>query len=333
MGWESTPWAVTNGLASAELARLSNYVGTQGSEGITGADDLKVTQRASIGAGIRVGVGAALIPCRASGQQYQSYTGRMPTEDTSTTTNVAVTTTTARNDLVIARVEDPWLAGEPWADPPVGQESTGPYIFTRVISNVGAAALSRKAARDYIISQGWSAIPLAGLVLPANTAAVQDSMIVDLRSVAQPKTEHRSYPLNPGVFDALTSATIADWFGSWQVDVPFWATRAVVSMNIGGISVPRLSASASGIAQGQVRAILGTLATQSAGYDFECGPSNIAARFGALAGDTLVIPSSMRNTTQTLRVQGSRTGSSNVNAAVDASSFVIIDIDFQQVAG
>lgn len=328
MPWDSVPWAVRNGTTSPELGRLLAHVAFNGNAGIVGAADLKVSQLATPGAAVLVAPGACAIPCRAAGQAYQAYAGRMATQDQADVT--AVGAGGSRSDMVVARVEDPTLSGEPWQTPI--DIPNGPYIFTRVLANVGAAAVaSHKAATDYLAAQGMSAIPLAGITRAASATTVLQANLVDLRRIANARRDRQMFTVNPGAVANLTSATYGNWFGSWQVEIPVWAVRAVVAVNIGGVRLDRTSTSASGTANGAVRVQLGTLLTQAAAYDFETTPSNAVGRYTVAAGDTLAIPAGDRGQVRTLTIQGNKAGG-NKNVYADTATFATVDIEFQEAA-
>lgn len=330
MGWESVPWFVGGGAMHSEyMARRVAHLAVQGAEGIVGLGDLKVTAFGTPGAGVNVAPGLAAILCRTASQSYQHYVGAMLTQDTA---SIAATGGAVRNDLVVAQVEDSQMPGEAWADPPVGDEDIGPYIFTRVISGVSAGVIaSNEAARAYLASLSRSAIPLAGIAIPVSTSAITGAMITDLRKMALPKRERRVFTINPGSVVNLTSGTLVDWFGSWSVFIPAWAVQAVVTVIIGGSRLDRSSPSVNGTANGTIRVILGTAATQEAAYDLETTMSNIVGRNTLAAGDTVAIAIELRGTTQTLRIQGKKV-SGNKNIYADGSTFAVVDVEFQEVA-
>lgn len=335
MTWESVPWLVAGGLISPEVARLVAYLAGDQNEGILGPNDLKVSAMAVAGAGVDIAPGAAVLPCRTPGYAYQSYVGRNPTVD-----NVGVTATGAgggRSDMIVARVEDPWLPLETWNDP--ADATVGPYIFTRRLDNVGAANIaSKSAARAYLAAAGMSAIPLAGITLPLSTSAVIGSHITDLRTVAKPRRDRIPLTLNPGAPVQLTAgpAAYGAWSGSWPVEIPTWATKAVVFLNVYGARIDRSSSSVAGTAVGRVRMALGTAAPgpvlgQGSAYDVLAPAADATARHTLGAGDTLDIPAGYRGTTQTLTVQGIKT-SGNKNLYVDTTSSITVDIEFQETA-
>lgn len=329
MAWDPVPYMIGGGAVHSEAVfRLVAFNALRGNEGILGGGDLKVSAFATPGAGVNVAVGSCGILARGSGQTAEVYNARMLTQDTAT---VAATGAGAgRSDLIIARVEDPNIPGSPWPAP--ASVANGPYVQTRVISGVpGSTVVSNAAATAYIISQGWSAIPLAGATLPASTAAVTSAMITDLRKVANPQRARDLWLINTGAVVNLTSATYANWIGTWQVPVPSWAVRAVVLCRVDGARVDRTSTTVSGTVTGALRVALGSVATQGVSYDLETTASNVVGRYSLGVADTVAIPSSMKGTTQTLTIQGAKfAGSKNLYA--DTGSAAVVDVEFQEAA-
>jgi hypothetical protein len=212
---------------------LVAYAATGGADGVAVAGDLKVLPLAVAGPSVRVMKGACMMPSRAAGVDLQSYAARNLSEDL-----VGITATgsgSGRSDMVIVRVEDSTVPGEPWATPtdPVN----GPYVFPRVLPGVPSSAIaSNRAARDYLKAQGFTAIPLAGVTLPASTGTITGGMITDLRNLARP----RSLPVME-----VPAVTYPNWLASvgvdtiWPgngptIDVPEWATHAAVRVTIAG---------------------------------------------------------------------------------------------------
>ncbi|MEV0267725.1 hypothetical protein AB0H43_03035 [Hamadaea sp. NPDC050747] len=320
MAWDSVPWFVGGGAQhSPEVARLLAYSAMRGNEGIVGSGDLAVKALAVPGASVRVLPGACSIINRASGGNYQVYAGRLISEDT---VPIAATGSgSGRSDLVVARVEDPWLAGEPWPDPV--DPTVGPYIFTRVISGVPSTT---KTVTE--LGLGYSAIPLARIDIPASTGTITAGMIVDLRKVANPRRERSVFTVNPGATNTLTSTAFTAWpsAASWSVAVPSWATKAIVRASIGGVNM------AVGIAHGEIRVSLGTVTTQGTGYDETVPTGAVLDRKFWRCADTVTIPSAMQGTTQTLRIEGYRASGATASVAADTASSCEIDIEFIEVA-
>lgn len=237
MTFEGVPWAVGGGAEhSPEVARLLAHVATSGADGIVTSGDLKVLPLATPGGSVRIMKGAAVLPSRAAGGDQQSYAARNLSEDV-----VAVTATgsgSGRTDMVVLRVEDSTLAGEPWPDPP--SAANGPYVFGRVLQNVPSSAIADNlAARAWLASQGYTAIPLAGITLPTSTGTVSSGMIKDLRNLARPRNQPVSeIPAVPNPVTLSSVGVDTVWPGGGPtIDVPAWATHVSVTVLIAGIRV------------------------------------------------------------------------------------------------
>lgn len=230
MGWDPVPYMVGGGAShSTNVMRTIAHAAFDGKEGVVNATDLEVRELATPGASIRVYPGTIGIANRATGIKDEMYVGRLPTEDV-----VAIASTGAgvpRSDLIIARVENPHLSGEPWDDPV--DPAAGPYIFTRVISNVPDDCTTlAEAGRS-----GDSAVVLARIDIPASTSAITQAMITDLRNVARPRKEHEFNVVAPGSSVTLTSGTFINWpaAANLAVDIPSWATHVKLRAILGGI--------------------------------------------------------------------------------------------------
>lgn len=251
MVWNPVPSTVQlEGAAhSPEVTRNALYASTGGAEGVNGPTDCKVTATTVPGGTVNVAIGSVLILARQANVRQQSYADANPTVD-----NVAVTSTgsTKRSDLVVVRVEDPGQAGEPWDDP--ANPAVGPYIYTRVIPNVPAGTTR---LQDVAGHENDTAVTLARIDLPANTATVTNAMIVDLRKIARPReatVRLTDLGATPGT---MTSAASGTQFPPFQpsVVVPDWATHMQVDMSVSQISA---GASSNGFANVSVRAADGT---------------------------------------------------------------------------
>ncbi|SFN66030.1 hypothetical protein [Mycetocola miduiensis] len=232
--FDPVPWFVGGGAQhSPEVARLLAYAATGGVEGVITPTDLKVLPLAVPGGAVRALPGAALILNRAVGGAQQTYVSRMPTE---TQVGIAATGSGAgRSDLIVARVEDPFMAGEPWQDP--SDPKVGPYVFLRVIPNVPADTTRLQSVNGY---EGSSAITLARIDIPASTGTITAAMIKDVRGIAQPKSAMEAWSVvGPGAnTDLPTSAawtTLASLTASGRI--PEWATRAYANISVSGLLV------------------------------------------------------------------------------------------------
>lgn len=327
MTWEGVPWAVANTAQHSEqVFRLLAYQAFNGNEGILGPDDLKVTAQAVPGGSVQVAPGACAIRIKNAALTYQAYAGRNPSIDTPV--NIAPTGGAVRSDMIIVRVEDPNNSGEGWSVP--SDRTVGPYIFTRVVSGVSSSA---KTLADAGIPT-HNAIPLARIDIPVSTSAITNAMITDLRKVANPRRERRVLTNNPAGVGNLTAGSYADWVPSpaWTVDVPIWATSAIVLASLGGVRCDRFDGSTNGQANGNLRILLGSsLASQGVAYNIDVPPSFTSWRGSFGIGDTLAVSSGLRGTNQTVKIQGQKT-SGNKNLYVDTGSFASVDLEFVEAA-
>lgn len=228
MALDSVPWFVGGGAEhSPEVARTLAYAATGGKQGIISPGDLKVTATSVPGSTVQVSVGSAVIPSRNPTGRNQSYIARMNTADT---VSIAATTSSGgRSDLVVIQIEDPWVSGEPWQDP--ADPTVGPYVFTRVISNVPAGTTDLNQVSGY---SGRTAITLARIDIPASTGTITSAMIKDMRDLANPRTARQ---IVKGSIDGTRVTLSAANWQQWPIkpitgiQIPSWATHAVVRMD------------------------------------------------------------------------------------------------------
>lgn len=251
MAFSGVPMFIGGGSArhAASVVRCANHVATQGQQGVLGEMDLRVLELATPGAGIRLSPGAAVLRNTASGGDYETYLDKSNT-DIELPIN-PTGTAGGRNDLIIVRVEDPYVSGTGgpsggWAVPT--DAANGPYIFARVDENVGTLAGGGEITD---VSQSpnyanWTATTLGRLNIPANTGTITQAMITDLRSIAElggQRTDDGTQASSlytqaiastgawtgaPGPDPLLsTDTTFIDWpvAANFTIPVPEWATH------------------------------------------------------------------------------------------------------------
>lgn len=237
----------------ASVARLQTFVAFEGVEGIVNPLDMRVMALDIPGTAIRVMPGAGAVLNRATGSESQAYAIQnygSPDEKQITATDSGG----GRSDLVVVRVENPFIAGENFdlpADP-----QNGPYTKVRIVEGVPAGTIDYHDLEpgtygDVTVSATDSAITLARIDIPASTATIQQSYIKDLRSMAQlggkrvgetvveqnPWTESSAH-VSPTQDAAHVLANHNDVFyywppeADWQVPVPAWATGVDVWLEI-----------------------------------------------------------------------------------------------------
>lgn len=324
MTWDPVAWFLGGGAQhSPEVARLLAFAATSAAEGIVTPGDLKVVPLATPGSSVRVLAGACLILNRAAGGAQQTYVARNISEDVK---GIAATGTgSGRNDLVIAQIKDPFMPGEPWADP--ADVTVGPYIFTEVVPNVPTAATATpQDASAYLRTQGITGIPLAAVILPANSSVVGTAQLKDLRRLALPREKRVTVPLY--TLDPQILTTVSP---SWQefpttkplVDVPEWATHAHVT-----ITVAQLVQEPNAVNRADLVAQLGDKVSPGVQVNIAAGPQ---ARSTVLVSSEVTV-SHLAGTTTTVKMIGRRTNTDVApgSIALDIYSQVIFDVTFSE---
>ena len=277
-------WFIGGGAEhTPESARRLVYTSTGGAEGVGGVNDLKVMPLAVPGAGVRVVVGSCLIKSRYVGGETQTYMGTVYEQET---VSIAPTGSgSARSDLIVLRVEDPFAAGSPWPTPsPV---ETAPYVHVRVISGVPDGTTRLQNVPGYAND---TALTLARIDMPVSTGTVTSAMITDLRSLAQPRNKSfRHREAAPPSDSDLTSASATQWppVGVW-VNVPEWATHVWLNGEISG------AIATSPASSGDLWLRFGpTITTQITSYNEQAG---FGSRLAYPVGSKIAIPEAMRGT-------------------------------------
>lgn len=314
------PWAVDGGMVGADVARTASYAMLGDANGVVGSGDLKVSALATPGTDIRLAPGAVVILNRYTGGGQQNYVGRNGEDHVFA--YPANATGSTRYDLVGLRVNDPNFpgGGSAPADPTIG-----PYIVPFVVTGVPAGTTTFTELGG--IYATLPAIPLARMAIPASTSTITNAMIhADLRKLARPRRQRELLVAQHSGGDSdLTSATFVTWpsTASWSVEIPSWATIAKITCRV--VGVEHKSANVFG----NLRVMLDTITTQSFNYDENWVGSN--ARVNEEVADTIAIPSGIRGTTKTVKLQGLRSVGTGLLEA-DGATATILDIDFAETA-
>lgn len=164
-GFDGVPWMVGGGAKhSANIGRVLAYAATSGGEGVIAPNDLRVSPSSTPDAFVHVGVGAVAIPNRYGNARSESYIARA--SDVSDI-RVGSTGSSARSDLIIARVRDPQ-----YGMPAPASVADGPYIFPEIVPGVPAGIISAKA-----LGLAEPIYGLARIDIPANTTTITEGMI------------------------------------------------------------------------------------------------------------------------------------------------------------
>lgn len=327
MAMENIPWAVLGGITSASIGRMLAYQATGGAEGVAGVSDFLVQQMAVASGSVRIASGGGVMVNRYAGVKNESYFVRAGSE---TTISVAANGGgSTRYDLVVARIDD-WNF-------PGGQATPGTLptdsVAAAKFAIVSGVASSVKTAKE--LNLGYPAIALARLAIPAGTSAITTAMITDLRKVAVPRRERMTRQGNStgtpsaGAVNALTNSAYAAgdaWpdAASWAIEIPDWASKAIVRADVVAAILK------AGNASGQfIMTMNDANASDYSSYDENYTGS--PHRLNLITAGQIDIPSNLRGTTVTFRLKGRRTSGTGY---LDADSFTatILDIEFLEVA-
>lgn len=327
--WEKTPWMI-GGINrsvphSAGIARLLSYAAFGGEEGIVGALDLEVTAQAAPNGTVKVYPGACSIINRASGDAYEAYAARLPAADTVT---IAPTGGASRTDLIIARVENPFEAGEPYAVPSQADIDAGVAEFVRtvVVSNVDPAI---KSARE-VSGGAYSAIALAKITIPASTATITQAMITDLRQMTNVRTDRGMSIFNPAGSggDTLSSGAYSRWpdLASQSVDIPPWATDVLIRAFVTGAVITN------GQFLGDFRGNLASGAAVTPSTSVNTPTASGTDRVTVIGGGSMKVPAALRGTTQNIKMEARKTSGAS-NLVADTHTLVSLEVEFSQSPG
>lgn len=298
---------------SAQTFRMMIKDLARGAEGVTEGTDLKVTQTATAGGSVQIGDGSAVIRGRANAFQghYSAY------NIGSETIAVPSTGANARTDLLILRILDPEYEG-------ALNPASDPIARFELVSNVSSTTKSPPG--------GYTAIPLARITLPANTTTITDSMITDLRRIANPRRERMLLPyFYTGALVEIsgTSETWQNFPSSVQfsIAVPTWAAKVRIKWDVAGIRL------VDGNVFGSVTFQFGSKeAAQWVSIDDNQG--TVPRRTTIVMADTLsltdTLGAAMRGTTVTLRSR-MRTRTANAGKiGVDGATTFVADVEFEE---
>ena len=321
MTWAQGLWAVDGNPLPGTLWRLQLASAVRGAQGIVGASDLYVKQTASASNQVRVSNGACVVsggeaPWQGSYYGYNVGDDLLP---------IAATGGSARSDLIVAKVEDPTVAGGGWSHNPASE----PLVYSRVISGVAPGTVLAPA--------GISGIPLARVDVPVSTSVITQAMIADVRTMLNARRDRQLYAVNlsGGPYNLLNSqGSFITWPtpASFSVPVPAWAVTARIICSWVQVKSVWVSGSTTGPFS-TVQFKLGTLTSQTMTLDSSTTSSSTNPyRDTGLCVDTLAIPLAMRGTSQTFVLQGKGNGGAVGTAywSMDTSSGYVVDIEWQE---
>lgn len=248
MTFTDSTYAVDGATITGQLYRLQLHSATYGGKGIVTPTDLEVRELSTPGSSVRILPGGCVIAGDAVAF-LGSYFGYNVGDES---VPIAATDSTGgRSDMIIVQAHDPNYSGSPFTEDPAIDR----IVYPEVISNVSPSATTTSEV---------NAIPLARIDMPVSTATVTQDLITDLR---------RPLILNPYFQESIQHGGAAHTLGSQTdvfvdfpnsgvtfVDVPSWATRMDVNMQVMTARL-RVVASPPGNEFGQCRTLVDGLAS------------------------------------------------------------------------
>ncbi|MDQ0602005.1 hypothetical protein QF037_006350 [Streptomyces canus] len=300
------PMLTHGGTHPARAFRMMIRDLARGNQGVTEGNDLKVREWATPGAGVRVGDGSAVVRGAAWGQgsytQYNVGDASVP---------ISSTGASARSDLICLRVEDPEYEGN-------RNPASDDIGYFHVIPGVTTSTKT--------VPPGLTAIPLARLDIPANTATITSALITDLRQIANPRRDRKLHTAFPG---ALSELKYQDnkWHAwptaaKWSVAIPSWAVSAKVTVTIAGLRMSRADVYAA------MQTKLGSDLGENTLIDDNQGA--VVRRQTVVVADNITISPAQRGTTQVLSLQTYMSKSETGDLSVDGSTSIIADVEFTE---
>lgn len=334
MAFNGVPWMVGGGssgpLHNADLGRLVLYLATQGFQGVLSPLDFVPSALSTPDHYINISPGAGVWICKAPGTFAQSYGDYMSSQYTlELTPNITAST---RSDLVVARIDD--IYADPSADPPADQQ-TGPYAGFKIYPNVDPGTTSIEQ-----IAPSATAFDICRIDWPANTSAVTNSYIKDLRQVIDIDgqkigglfVEKIWTDIKPtGITDdnlLESQSTYKDWpvAASWQLPIPNTASYADISARVFNADQTL------GPCWGQARMVLSTTSPAMTVYTQEV--EFVQVYWGAgvptsliiPAGGRVSIPAAMRGKVATLKMQAKQQVDAATTGTVTANRGTQVEV-------
>lgn len=332
MTFENSAWAINGAQLTSALARRAEYAVGGREEGVVRSADLKVTELSVPGIGVKIAPGVALILNKYQTDPNEAYVVSNPGVHTIPSGEMPASNASARSYILAIVIGDPDFnqTGHPWmgvSDPPAGEELTFEYVRPTLVQvSAGATTISGAQYPFY---------PLARIDIPANTTTILNSMIHDLRELTLPRQSQNIYVSSSTAWAGANEKLIAAWssYLDWgqaqfspSVPVPEWATTCIVVASINGV---RLTDTTVNVVGG-VRAQFGSTEAGATAFDMPISVGAIRANFQC-AG-SFAVPSSMRGTSQALRIEGFEsipaTPTDNQRLKLTSGSQVIFDVRF-----
>lgn len=295
-----------SGVTAAGL-RSAGFHATQGGNGVSLPEDLKVTALPVPGPFVRVvrgPSGSAALRSRYASAQGQTY---LTIADASEDVPVPATGSGAgATRYLIQRVIDPQFEG---------QNAAAEFALVP-----GASG----GVWPYNLGLSYPHVVLAKIIQPASTAAITTAMIEDIRELARPLQQRGLLTIYPSANHNIPTGDYSSWpilqAQRPMLRVPSWATRLDVVAHFSGVEFIGTSKTVAGIRSG--------FGAQGAQNGIMIADKAGRGHYTAV-GSHSVLPE-QRNTLQALNLQAQRTSGTGTWQA-DYQSSIAIDYQFSAV--
>jgi hypothetical protein len=327
MTFENAAWAIDGAQMNSALARRAMYAGSRQS-GIVQKSDLKVSPLGTPGNGVVIGSGVGLVINDYQSNPNEMYVVSNPGAHTVPSVSMPPSTPAPKSWIVAIVIGDPDFSqtGHPWmgpTDPPSGEELTFQYVRPTLIE-VDAGATS--------LDVDYPALVLARIDIPASTTTITSGMIHDLRELSMSRQSQTALVSAAGLWDSgVERIPSATGYNNWStyaptVDVPSWATRAIVMAHINGV---RLQDTSENVV-GKIRVKLGSVSGPDTNFDYSTGGGPI--RDNLMSGGKFTDVTGIAGTTVAVRMEGYESApaapSNNQKLTLTTGSQIIFDIRF-----
>jgi len=318
MANENVVWAVSGADHDPQLAREQTWINTGGQTGIVGPSSLEVRAQSTPGASVRVMPGGFAIAATPGGSvgytsaPWQSYGKAL--YQTNTVPIRATGSSGSRTDVVGIVINDPQYEGT--ADSMSDQQLEDHQFWSfHVIENASSSA---NRAEQFGLSRPF--LPLARVVVPANTQTITNAMITDLRFLAVERSAQDSVVQRPASSQTLNVFSTPQWVSLDQINsiiIPQWATHVKLDGEIVGAA-----ATGSGNVNGETRFSFspgtGNKYTNSVPFN----ESDAWSRFSLPAFGTIKLDNNDRGRRAFIRFQVRRTtGSGGLSVSSDLAAY------------
>lgn len=327
MTFNNAAWAIDGARITGALARLAAYATGGGRSGVVKPSDLKVSPLAVPGNGLRISSGGANVLNYYQADPDEAYVVSNAGVHTVLSADMPAPVPATAYYLVCVVVGDPEFdqTGHPYMPTTIAPEDAPDFEYVRVV----VVPCSAGTTHFEELGLDYPAYALARLEIPASTTTITSEMIIDVRELAQPRSERVVLTGQPSTGLNLTQADVFHPTGLWtdytpSIDVPSWATKVDVVAHI---------ASALHVdpeVQGQIAVKLGSTQGPGISYAFDDTDSAGGAERVSLLAPMTADVSGVAGTTQILGITGYKLSAYAGYLSTYSGMVIVFDVQFSE---